>query len=150
MDRNDWYRCTGEVFRIYRALGPGAVRVHDMVGLYYPRESGKWLGCNAPKCGKYTCPGQPTNRYGFSQRHRWNRCWGEVFRIYAKGKKRRAVVNSDDEIALYYVRGRAWVSQGFHQTVKRGCLGNSLPPSVSKYDRCAHETFTIWKKKKGC
>ncbi len=150
MDKNDWNRCTGEVFRIYRKSGRGAVRVHDLVGLYYPRESGRWLGCAGNKCGKAPCPGQPTRHYGFNHRNKWNGCWGEVFRIYAKGKKRHAVVNSDDEISLYYVRGKAWVSQGFHQTVKRGCLGNSLPPSVSKYDGCAHETFTIWKKKKGC
>ena len=146
MDRNDWKRCTGEVFIIYRALGPGAVQVDDMVGLYYPHESGNWLGCAAHECGKYTCPGQPNNLYGFSQRSSWNSCSGEVFRIYVKGKKKGAIINSNDEISLYYMRERAWVSQGFHQTIRRNCLGVVFPPPVSKYDGCAHETFTIRKK----
>ncbi|CAI8020926.1 hypothetical protein GBAR_LOCUS12465, partial [Geodia barretti] len=33
----EWNNCWGEVFQIYRALGPGAIQSGDFVGLYYGR-----------------------------------------------------------------------------------------------------------------
>ncbi len=149
MHGNDWNRCWGEVYKIYRASGRGIVRVNDFVGLYFPR-SKQWLSCGGNKCNKQGCPGHPNIHYGFSHRSKWNNCVGEVFRIYVKGKSNGAVVNSDDDISLYYARQRVWVSQGYHLTEKRVCLGKSLPPPALKYDGCAHETFTIWKKIGGC
>ena len=66
MSGDDWTNCAGEVFKIYRASGTGAVRVGDLVGIYYPHESGRWLDCSSDNCAKGTCPGTPTTAHGFA------------------------------------------------------------------------------------
>jgi hypothetical protein len=85
-------------------------------------------------------------RYGFQTEERWYQCGGEVFRIYAKGKRVGWRVKEGDDIMFYYVEqpGR-WVSQVTTQrTRKRTCPGSTKPPSHSKYDRCGAEVFKIW------
>ena len=77
-----WTNCWGEVFQFYRARGSGRVRVGDVVGVYYPYEAGKWLGCYRGNCVKATCPGTPSNTYGFQSQDKWTVCPGEVFKIY--------------------------------------------------------------------
>ena len=147
---SDWHHCWGEVFRIYRSKGPGLVRNGDYVGIYYPRQPGRWLGCPHPKCGKYACPGHPNNRFGFSSRSKWGRCGGEVFIIYARDRPNRAPIRSNDDVALYLARMNQWLSQCGGNTIKRTCLGRARPPSRSKYDSCACETFTIVSGGKNC
>ncbi len=136
---SDWNNCWGEVFEIYRAAGPGAVRVGDLVGLHYPRQRGNWLGCAGSHCVKATCPGHPTTAYGFANTDRFFQCYGEVFRIYARGKGSGAIINS------LYLQG---VAQGYDQdTVKVcPCLGTARPLAHSVYDGCAFETFRVWKR----
>ena len=148
MDGNDWTDCWGEVFQIYRASGPGTVRVGDLVGLYYPREGGRWLGCSPNnRCAKATCPGYPTAQFGFANQEKWYQCWGEVFKIYVKGKGLGEVVNSDDIVAFYYLNQQNWVAQGYDtETVKLPCLGTTRPPAYSTYDGCAYEIFRMWKR----
>ena len=146
MAGNDWTRCWGEVFQIYRKNGPGDIRSGDLVGLHYPRKTGKWLGC-AGFCGKAGCPGTPNPVTGFSSSSKWHSCWGEVFRIYARNKYSEEPINTNDDVALFYQRGKQWVSQGYkHNTAKRPCLGKSFPPLDYKFDNCAWETFRLWKK----
>jgi len=146
MSVSDWNNCWGEVFQIYRANGAGKVQVGDLVGLYYPREAGRWLGCAGSKCAKATCPGLPTTLHGFAASEDWYRCWGEVFKIYVKGKT-SGPVKSDDDVALYYLQDSKWAAQGDSgDMVKYPCLGTARPPAVSTYDSCAFETFRIWKK----
>ena len=144
---SDWTNCWGEVFQIYRANGLGQVRVGDLVGLYYPREGGRWFGCGGSSCAKATCPGYPTTTYGFANQESWFRCWGEVFKIYARGKALGSVINSDDDIVLYYLQENLWVAQGNDrfETMKYPCLGTYRPPPLAHYDGCAFETFRIWK-----
>ena len=146
MRGSDWTDCWGEVFRIYRASGRGWIRVGDLVGLYYPRESGIWVGCSLSTCRMATCPGQPTAAYGFASQEQWFTCWGEVFKIYANGKNEGSIINSNDDIMLYYLNANVWVSQGYGNTVKSHCPGSSRPPSSSKYDTCSNEVFKIWKR----
>ena len=145
---NDWTACLGEVFRIYRALGPGAVRVGDLVGLYYPLEGGRWFGCGGSNCAKATCPGNPTTAHGFATAEDWYRCWGEVFVIYASGKGNGAIINAQDEIVLYYLQEGLWVGQGYEGYTRKypGCLGPSRPPPLDRYDGCVLENFKIWKR----
>ncbi len=112
--KQDWKKCVGQVFEIYRRKGPGFVKVGDQVGLYYPRNK-NWIGCAGQPCGQAGCPGQPTNKFGFHTKCKWNSCQGEVFRIFVKGKKMGATVNSDDDVALYYPSTRRWCL-GFSQT----------------------------------
>ena len=146
MTGSDWTNCWGEVFRIYRAAGPGPVRAGDVVGIYYPRENGKWLGCAGSTCLKATCPGNPSTAHGFQTCDRWFKCWGEVFKIYAKRKGINAVINSDDDISLFYPNQQLWLAQGTGDADKRPCLGKVVPPPYDVYDGCAWETFRIWKK----
>ena len=146
MRGTDWTFCFGEVFRIYRASGSGLVRVGDLVGLYYPHQSGRWLGCRGVNCAKDTCPGQPTTTHGFASHEHWYRCWGEVFIIYSKGKSDGTIINDGDDIMLYYLHDEIWVAQGDGNTQKLPCAGTARPPSLSKFDACTLETFTIWKK----
>ena len=133
------------MFQIYRAAGPGAVQVGDLVGLHYPHQPGHWLGCAGNQCGKATCPGSPTTAYGFSSDERWFTCYGEVFRIYAKEKNVGDTINAGDLIMLYYLNGVLWVSQGTGSTIKASCPGTSRPPPFTKFDRCPYEGFTIMK-----
>lgn len=144
-DTDDWRRCWGEVFRIYRAAGPGQIRVGDLVGIYYLNEDGRWLGCAGPYCAKATCPGRPTTENGFASRDHWYRCWGEVFRIYANDKNDTTVINYGDNIMLYYMSGHSWISQGYLGTEKKSCPGSLHPPQHDKFDRCSWEVFLFWK-----
>ena len=62
-------------------------------------------------------------RYGFQAEEKWYQCGGEVFRIYAKGKREGWRVKEGDDVMFYYVEqpGR-WVSQVTTQrTRKRTC-----------------------------
>ena len=150
MSGNDWSRCSGEVFEIYRRKGPGVVRSGDKVSLHYPRERGRWLGCaGVHSCGKATCPGQPTMRYGFQNSGKWGPCWGEVYRIFAKGKNVGNRIRPMDDVFLYLINRKLWVSQcSSGHTRLRSCPGTSLPPPSSKFDSCSCETFKIYKKMK--
>ena len=145
MTGNDWTNCWGEVFRIYRADGPGEIHVGDLVGLYYPRQGGTWIGCAGSTCAKASCPGYPSTTHGFATQDNWYRCWGEVFRIYAKNKGLGATINSDDDVAFFYIQEQLWMALGYNSMVKYPCLGTSRPPPLSNYDGCAYETFQIWK-----
>ena len=146
---HDWWwldRVWGEVFRIYRAAGSGHVRAGDIVGFYYPYQPGFWLGCAGANCAKSDCPGSPTTAHGFASEDHWVRCWGEVFRIYANGKSSGTVINSGDDIMLYYIQGDTWVSQGDGNTRKLPYPGSVRPPAFDKFDGCGWETFKIWKR----
>ena len=141
---DDWtLRCGGEIFQIYRASGPGYIRVGDLVGLYFPAQD-KWLGCPHSVCGKYDCPGSPTWHYGFSSISKWSRCGGEVFKIYARNKGTHFLIAAHDDVMFYYVAGKQWLSLQANQNAKKEtCPGLSLPPSASKYDFCGAEVFNI-------
>ena len=114
-------RCWGEVFRIYRSNGLGAVRVGDLVGIYYPLQ-GVWMGCGSSSCYKRSCPGNPTNTHGFSNAEKWYHCTGEVYKIYARGKRNGDIILEKDDISLYFLNGRDWVSH-WDRTMHR--LGQS-------------------------
>ena len=145
-DKSDFSQCYGEVFEIYRQKGPGKVRVGDQVGLHYPREKGKWLGCPSDTCDKRDCPGIPTRRHGFQDKDKWFQCSAERFEIYAGNKKNGAVIRAYDDISLYVVNEYTWVSQGLDKTVKSSCLGTSRPPANGNYDGCSNEVFNIVKR----
>lgn len=146
MDR-DWENCMGEVFRIRRTDGRGNVTVGDYVGIQFPRDrKDQWLSCTRDVCRKSRCPGRPSNEHGFASEDLVQRCTGEVFRIYAKGKKEGDHIKSDDDIMLYYVQEDNWLSVGNNYLVKATCPGKSRPPGRNMYDRCASEVFRIVKK----
>ena len=140
----DWNRCWGEVFQIYRPT-PGEIRSGDLIGIHFPRQHGNWLGCSGHHCKKTSCPGHPSTRYGFSRGDRWYQCYGEVYRIFAYRKSRGAIINSGDDIMLYFIVARRWVDgEGTVQAIN-DCPGYE-PPRQDKFDHCAHELFTIIKR----
>ena len=146
MTGSNWVSCRGEVFRIYRQLGPGTIRVGDIVGIYYVHQR-RWLGCPHSICGKYTCPGSPTTAHGFSTDDEWYRCSGEVFRIYSPNKGQGAVIDARDDVVFYQIQSQLWLAQSFGGlTTKNPCLGTSRPPRSDIYDECPSETFNIWKR----
>ena len=146
MRGSEWNSCWGEVFQIYRASGPGQVRVGDLVGLHYPHEYGQWLGCAGSECAKANCPGYPSTPYGFTSEEHWYTCWGEVFKIYAHEKTTGAPIFPDDDIMLYYLQGGVWVSLGYDNVHKQPCPGTVRPPPHHRFDACAWENFKIWKR----
>ena len=143
MEENDWNKCWGEVFKIYRKKGRGRVRVGDTIAISFLREPGKWLGCPGRLCGKASCPGHSCNS-GFSSAGKWNQCWGEVFRIFARRKRIGASIFSHDHVMLYYVRGGDWIGLVDKHPDHRSCPGKRLPPPNDKYDRCWGEVFDLW------
>jgi len=146
MEGRDWTNCWGEVFQIYRASGPGTVKVGDLVGIYYPRERGRWLGCPTEKCGKATCPGIPTIAYGFQNRENWLRCYGEVFKIYARGKSLGSAITAHDPVLLFYIQDQNWVGLDTTYVLHHTCPGTVRPPPSNKYDQCWGEVMEIWKR----
>ena len=64
----DLTNCWGEVFQIYRKDGPGFVRVGDIVGFHYPRQSGNWLSLWECNGRTLPCPGTPTSANGFHRK----------------------------------------------------------------------------------
>lgn len=144
MDGHDYHRCWGEVFQIFRKDGPGYIKTGDPVGIYYPRE-GTWLGCPGHVCYKARCPGRPNTHYGFSGRHVWFRCVGEVFKIYARDKGMGSNIYHRDDITIYLPAYHKYVGFLGGKIHREGCPGNP-PPRRLVYDHCYGEIFTIWKK----
>ena len=150
MDDVDWDNCWGEVFKIYRFLGPGDVRVGDIVGIYYPREDGLWLGCAADDCVKANCPGTPDTQYGMSDDEKWFTCWGEVYKIYAHQKSEGDAIEDRDHVTIYYLQGNDWIGlvndePADHRTCP-GTTREDRPPDDAKYNQCWGEVFEIWRK----
>lgn len=146
MEGNDWNACWGEVFQIYRQSGPSPVKVGDVIGIYFPRGQ-SWFALSGGRGHKEGCPGKPTTRYGFQSPHQWRVCWGEVFQIYAKGKKIGDIIESHDAIMIYFIRGQKWVGLVGNNPDLRDCPGKTRPPPSDRYDICWGEIFEIVLKK---
>jgi len=145
MEGGDWTYCFGEVFRIYRASGPGTVRVGDVVGIYYPHEPGKWMGCGGSNCVKSTCPGTPTTAYGFHNSENWFRCYGEVFKIYARGKSLGSAITAHDIVMLFYIQAQNWITISTSYVGHHTCPGTVRPPPSNKYEQCFGAVMEIWR-----
>ena len=139
MEGHDWIKCRGEVLQIFRAAGPGYVRFGDVVGFY--AGGGQWYSSGGHKRG---CPGYPNGHYGFSTPQKWHECWGEVFKIYAKGKHYGQTIQGHDYITVYHVRERRWLSLGGPHPGLSTCPGNAQPPPPDRYDQCGAEVFELW------
>ena len=102
MEGGNWNNCQADVYRIFRMNGPGPVMVGDAVGLYYP-PGNDWFSIAGGTGHRNPCPGSPTSCNGFANEDKWLICFGEVFRIYARGKSSGAVITDHDDIFLFYV-----------------------------------------------
>ena len=135
--------CRGERFRIYRASGPGIVRAGDLIGIYYPYGS-SWLGCAGSECVRASCPGTLSTTYGFQDIERWYRCYGEVFKIYARGKGIGDAIEEHDHVSLFHLQQQKWLSMTETIATISSCPGSVRPRTIGNYERCWGETFEIW------
>ena len=143
MDGIDWNNCPADVYQIYRFRGLGSVRVGDIIGLYYP-PGRNWFSMAGGTGHGASCPGTPTSAYGFADEDKWLRCYGEVFRIYARGKSSGAVIKEHDEIFLFYLNDNNWVGLVRNFADHRDCPGTVRPPPAANYDACWGEVFEVW------
>ena len=149
--RNYNYRkfgtCWGEEFQIISDGTHGsAVKSGQQIRLRYLREHNSWMGCPSNnRCSKKTCPGTTAQGGDFKN----NRCWGEIFRIYARGRANGQTIYNGDVVMLYYVRDGRYVSiQGQYEgddTSLNFCPGVA-PPAYLSYGICSKNTFRIYRK----
>ena len=136
MEGSDLTNCRNVLFRVYRMNGPGYVCVGDAVGLYYI-QGRNWFSMAGGTGHRHPCPGTPTSAHGFANQDKWLICFGEVFRIYAKGKSIGQAIRDHDDIFLYYVDANKWVGLvGDNPADHRTCPGAVHPPPDSRYDVC--------------
>lgn len=141
---NDWNTCRDNIFHIYRARGPGDVLVGDLVGIYLSNERENWFSCRNSTCGKSACPGIATTDHGFAIEEHWYRCYGEVFKIYARGRNMSEPIVPNDDVLLNYIQEYNWV-QSATPVRKALCPGSVRPPPAERYDVCYVEVHQIWK-----
>ena len=149
-DPEDYAKCTGEVFQIYRVAGPGQVKVGDIVGFYSPLKR-QWMSAVGTQTHLSPCPGIPQNSHHRPTRDPKNRCWGEVFQIYARGKNEGQPIDQLDHVMIYYSRQKGFLQYPHTNGRKNGlvrstCPGECLPPPASSYERCFQNVFAIHKK----
>ena len=139
-------RCWGEEFQII-GEGPnyGPIKSGHRIRLRYPHDQNTWMGCpDYNRCDKRTCPGTTDQGKNFTS----DRCWGETFFIYARGKANGAVINNGDVVMLYYPHTGLYVSiQGENDnddTSLDFCPGVA-PPAYLSYALCSKNAFRIYR-----
>ena len=139
-------RCWGEEFQII-GEGPkyGPIKCGHRIRLRYPHDQNTWVGCpDYKRCDKRTCPGTPDEGKDFTN----DRCWGETFFIYARGKVNGEVINNGDVVMLYYPQEGLYVSiQGENEqddTSLNFCPGVA-PPAYLSYAMCSKNAFRIYR-----
>ena len=150
MEGSDWNNCLGEVFQMYRAGGRGIVCSGDYVGLYYPRE-GKWFSVWKGHATKEQCPGKPNIDIGFHREDSWYYCGGEVFVVFAKGRRRGEAIRDQDAIALYYPGEEQMVNFGNDGVSRDKCMLNSdgIPsytgnsPGKNAFHKCPYNVVEM-------
>ena len=143
---NERRRCYGEVFRIYRARGPGHIVNGDFVGIYYVAQR-TWFSMYRGKGGKSSCPGIATAAHGFADLSKWFLCGAEVFQIFAKGKQMGERITDQDDVALY----TPCALQTVHFTQPRmtfsKCMmkatNHAFPINDAAFDKCPFESVEI-------
>ena len=134
--------CDGEQFRIVVENG-GTVHSGERVRFQYVIGGNEWLGCfhDYNYCKKYTCPGS------LSQATNFNRCAGETFRIYARGRDRTNIVNGD-LVMIHLPYNNKYISiPGYKErsnTYMNSCPEHT-PPSYDDYTKCSNNVFRIYR-----
>ena len=140
-DGHDLKRCGGEVFRVFRAAGPGNILNGDFIGLYFPAQN-TWFSLLLGKGHKNRCPGNPHGTFGFQDFTRWFRCSGEVFQVYVKGKKLGAPIVDQDTLSLYYpggIKNAIFTPKGITlSTCMLDKSGFTRPPNHQAFDECKY------------
>jgi len=142
--RNFGTGCTGEEFQI---IGEGTthnpIKSGQRIRLRYVGAHNTWVGCpHHNRCDKRPCPGTSAQGRDF------NRCGGEILRIYARGKKNGEVIYNGDVVMLQY-RDIYYISiQGRNDgddTSMNLCPGKA-PPAYLSYGICSKNAFRVYRK----
>jgi len=137
--------CGGEEFQI---IGEGTthnpIKSGQRIRLRYLHKHNAWMGCSSNnRCDKSTCPGTTVQGSNFDT------CGGEIFRIYARGRKNEEVIYNGDVVMLYYVHEGKYVSiQGYKEgddTSLNFCPGIA-PPAYLSYGICSKNAFRVYQK----
>ena len=137
--------CWGEEFQI---IGEGtihsSIKSGQQIRLRYIHEHNEWISCSSSnQCGKGTCSGTTAQGNDFS------RCYKEIFKIYARGKRNGEVVNNNDVVVLFNNHVYKYLSiQG-----ERNGDFSSLdfcpgipPPAYLSFGICSKNAFRIYRK----
>ena len=142
--------CGGEHFQI---IGEGTRGSSIMSGQrirlrsLHNNTNNFWMGCPSnTHCDKRTCPGT-TAQLGNNFNN--NRCSGEIFRIYARGRTNGQIIYNGDVVMLYFVRGDKYIyiqgqSEG-DDTSLNFCPG-AVPPAYLSYGICSKNAFRVYRK----
>ena len=132
---------------MFQIIGEGTnfapIKVGQRIRIRYLHLHNTWIGCyhGNDRCERQTCPGTT------AQAKLFNRCGGEIFRMYARGKKNGDEIHSGDVVMLYH-HGRYVSIQGKKygdDTSLNFCPGLA-PPAYLSYGICSKNTFRIYKK----
>ena len=132
--------CGGEKFQIISDGTQGSpIKSGQRIRLRYLVEHNSWMGCPASnRCDKRPCPGTSLQGKDF------NRCGGEIFRIYARGRTDGQTIYNGDVVMLYYIYTGRYVSiQGQNEgddTSLNFCPGVT-PPAYLSYGICSKNAF---------
>jgi len=141
-------RCYGEEFQI---IGEGpdqsSIRSGQRIRIHYQHENNTWIGCSdhfGNRCKKENCSGTSLQGKIFTN----NRCWGEAFNIYARGKNNGEIINNGDLVMIYYRHlGRYLTIQKEYEgseTSLNYCPGK-IPPAYLTYSICSKNVFRIYR-----
>ena len=139
-------RCWGEEFQIIaEGTKNDPIKSGQRIRLRYLREANTWMGCPAnSNCDKRTCPGTTAKGTNFN-----DGCWGETFRIYARGKANGQLLYNGDVVMLYYVHNKRYVSiqgNGFGDDTSLNFCPGIVPPPYLSYGYCRKNAFRIYRK----
>ena len=139
----NFHVCTGEIFQIIgKGSQYGYIKSGQQIRLRYVYAGNIWMGCPLNnRCDHRDCPGSTVQARDF------NRCGGETFVIYARGKKNGAVIYSGDVVMLAIggkfvsIRGR----NDEDDTSLDDCPVGE-PPAYLSYGICSNDAFRVYRK----
>ena len=142
-------RCYGEDFQIINeGLDLSPIKSGQRIRIRYLHEHNTWLSCREHAnnhCNKKTCSGTTAQGKDFTN----NRCWGEVFIIYARGRRNGDIIYNGDFVMLYYRQLTRYVTiqgeQVYSDTSLNNCPGE-VPPAYLSYSICSKNVFRIYRK----
>ena len=139
-------QCWGEVFQI---IGEG-LHIGDpitsgmRVRIRYTRGTNQWFACvNGWQCDKRPCPGTITEARNF------DRCTGELFHIYARGREHGEDIANGDLIMLFssYSNRRyvAAAGQNDEDDLTVDFCPGETPPAYLTFAFCSKNVFRVYK-----
>ena len=140
-------RCWGEDFQIIgEGISNTSIKCGQRIRLRYLNERNTWMGCPLNEyCDKRTCPGTTSQGGNFAN----NRCWGEIFIIFARGRTNGQIIYNGDLVMIYYQHNGRYVSiqgKNFGDDTSLDFCPGMVPPAYLSYGICSKNVFRIYRK----